>query len=197
MTAPETASFAEFAGLARVKRSYVTALKQAGRLVLTEDGKAVRVAESIALIEATRDPSKIGVVRRHAEARAAQAAAEEAVTPIVAPPVDPLPDDAATGDQRRRTKALADKEEALARIAIRDDRKAAGELLETRHVVDGVGDAGTVLRKSLERLPDALAPQLVALRDEGAIRVLLSEQIEHALHETSRQLAQLARQVTP
>ena len=85
MSQPEVASFAEFAALARFKRSYITALKASGRLVLTEDGKRVRVAESLQLIEATKDPGKVGVVARHAAARAAQVGEGTATPPIAAP----------------------------------------------------------------------------------------------------------------
>src|SRR5690606_16487416 len=71
MSRPETAGFREFAALAGFKPSYVTELRKVGRLVLTGDGKRVRVAESLALIEQTRDPAKAGVAARHAAARAA------------------------------------------------------------------------------------------------------------------------------
>src|SRR5690348_2338572 len=53
MVEKEIATFAEFAARLGCKRSYVTELRKAGRLVLTDDGK-VKVAESIARIEATR-----------------------------------------------------------------------------------------------------------------------------------------------
>lgn len=58
MTLQETLSQADFAKRIGVGRSRVTALKQAGRLVMTEDGKRVLVSASIARIEATADPSK-------------------------------------------------------------------------------------------------------------------------------------------
>ena len=69
MTHPETSTFGEFAKIARFKASYVTQLKNDNRLVLTDDGKRVRVAESLARIAATKDPSKAGVAARHAAAR--------------------------------------------------------------------------------------------------------------------------------
>ncbi|MGH8073724.1 MAG: hypothetical protein ACREO4_06580, partial [Lysobacter sp.] len=61
MTRPETCGFREFATLAGFKPSYITELKSAGRLVLTDDRKKVRVAESLALIDQTRDPARAGV----------------------------------------------------------------------------------------------------------------------------------------
>ena len=44
MTHPPTATFTEFAALHGCVKSHVTALRKAGRLVLTDDGKRVRVA---------------------------------------------------------------------------------------------------------------------------------------------------------
>src|SRR6185312_3772275 len=75
MTAADTASFAGFARLLGVKPQAVTALRHAGRLVLTADGKRVDVAASQQRLRDTADPSKAGVVARHAAERAAKAAA--------------------------------------------------------------------------------------------------------------------------
>src|SRR5690606_14955871 len=68
---PETMRFREFAAHLGRSPGYVTELKKTGRLALTPDGKRVIVAESLALIEATRDPARAGVARRHAAERAA------------------------------------------------------------------------------------------------------------------------------
>lgn len=62
-------SRAEFARLQGVGRARVSQLAKDGRLVLAENGKDVNVLASIALIESTRDPSKIETVERHAKAR--------------------------------------------------------------------------------------------------------------------------------
>ena len=79
MTHPATASLKEFARiLGGVKPGYVSQLKRDGRLVMAEDGKRVQVAESLQLIKDTRDPSKLGAVRRHAAARAAETSAPTA-----------------------------------------------------------------------------------------------------------------------
>jgi hypothetical protein len=62
-------SRAEFARLQGVGRARVSQLAKDGRLVLADNGKDVNVLASIALIDATRDPSKIETVERHAKAR--------------------------------------------------------------------------------------------------------------------------------
>jgi hypothetical protein len=70
---PGEVTRAQFARLRQMDLSYVCRLAKKGRLVLTPDGKRVRVAESIALLGQTEDPSKDGVRERFAEHRAAAA----------------------------------------------------------------------------------------------------------------------------
>jgi hypothetical protein len=82
----ETATFLEFASRFGWKQSYVTQLKKDGRLALTGDGKAIRVAESLALIETTRDPSRAGVAARHAQARTKAAADAQDAPPAAHEP---------------------------------------------------------------------------------------------------------------
>jgi hypothetical protein len=62
-------SRAEFARLQGVGRARISQLANEGRLVLAENGKDVNVLASIALIESTKDLSKIGTIERHAKAR--------------------------------------------------------------------------------------------------------------------------------
>lgn len=196
------AGTASFGGFARIlgerSPSYVTQLKGEGRLVLTEDGKRVRVQDSLALVRATADPSKSGVKARHAANRAI--IGSDGV-PVV--PVDPLAaaeadDDGEVRDSshaNRRAKALADKEEELALTARRVNLIAAGDLLTASEVEAALVDAGTSMRTSLENLPNTLAPELAAERDEGRVRVILSEAIEHVLEEIARQFSNLAKPV--
>ena len=175
--------------------SYVTQLKGEGRLVLSSDGKRVRVAESLALVRSTADPGKAGVVARHAAARGDEggtipaAADEGAGGELEAPSADPVEQSHA----RRRSKAMADKAETDALAAERDYRRSMGELMEAAEVEHAVRAAVASFRGSLENLPNTLAPELSAMTDEGRIRVLLSEAFEHALEELSRQFAALGR----
>lgn len=194
-----TATFAAFARLLGERSpSYVTQLKDAGRLVLTEDGKRVVVKASLQLIRSTADPAKAGVVARHAAARSRKGAGEGATPP--APDAADDGDQGPTGDPvadshaRRKAKALADKEEALARKALRDEQLELGQLLRADDVADAVRDAGVVLRTALENLPSRLAPELAAATDEGRVRVLLGDALEHALHEVSRKFGDIGRQ---
>ncbi len=196
MNLPETASFAEFAGIARVKRSYVTQLKADGRLVLTDDRKRVRVAESLARIEATRDPSKAAVAARHAADRAAADTSTAAPGTIAPPPQSGAVDDGSDGAPvstgyaywRERT------EQAKALAAERENSVAEGKLLYANETIGVVSAAVTTLRTRLEAMRDVLAPQVAAISDEGQVRALLAEAIEHTLEEAARQFSALAKE---
>lgn len=195
MPLPAVASFADFAALRGWRRSYVTALRKADRLVLTDDGKAVRVAESLARIKATEDPAKAGVAARHAAARSASNP-----TPEPAPEESPAGADAAAPDPidgpgidegfqywRRRS------EKAKALGAERDNAIAEGKLLDAGETTAAIAGAVTAIRVRLETMPDTLGPQLAAIDDEARARSLLAEAIEHALEELSRQFTGIAK----
>jgi len=197
----ETARFSEFADLIGRSPSFVTQLKQADRLVLTDDGKRVRVAESVARIGATEDPSKVGVKARHAAAReqgATQAAtygSDVATGAPVAqdsePPVDPVAVKASSGYQQAR----AVRERYAAMHAKLDYERAIGKLLDVDHVTAAAANAATTLRARIEALPDELSPQLVMLRAEKDIHSLLAGAFEHALEELARQFTELTKAI--
>lgn len=197
----DTMGLREFAAHLKVKPGYVTQLKEAGRLVLSEDGRRVRVAESIALIEATRDPAKVGVTARHAAARAQAATAVSLGQRAAATGADSADDETpaaftdpvADSHARRRAKALADKEEALARKQLRDEQIELKQLLRVDEVLGAIADAATTLRTSLETLPATLAPELAATSSEDRIRVLLGDAIEARLGELARKFGAIGR----
>lgn len=187
---PAELSFSDFAAFMQCKPGYVTQLRQTGRLVLTDDGKRVRVAESLQLIADSRDPAKAGVVARHAQARAAAAAATGGDTP--ADDGEDV-DDGEVGEggvsaARRRADALAVSAEAAARKALREEQIELGQLLQLDDVVAAVGGALATLRTTLQNLPSSLAPELAATTGEERARVLLGDAIEHALEECARKL---------
>ncbi len=185
---PATATFREFADLIKRKPSYVTQLRQADRLVLTDDGKRVRVAESIARIEATRDPSKIGTVARHAQARG------DDVPPAAG--IDADGDDEPSAQDARDPKFQASRamrENYLALAAKRDYEREIGLLMVAADVESAIASAGTQLRRTLEQLPDNLAPRLAAETDEARIRSIMAEEIHHALQELAREFATIAK----
>ncbi len=190
--APATMGLREFATSRGWKASYVTELKTAGRLVLTPDGRRVLVAESLRLLADTSDPAKAGVVARHAAARGANAApspscapepgagddgADDAPAPLS--PTDPL--------AKRRALAQAEREEAMARKALRDEQVELGELLRADDVRAAAADAVMVFRNALQNLPSTLP--LVEERD----RPVVADGIEHVLGELERKFSAIGR----
>lgn len=183
---PAKLSFREFARKLQCKPGYVSQLKAAGRLVLTADGRAVKVDESLALIAATRDPAKVGVQARHAATRAASAssAPETGGEDDAADTPAPRADDP---HSLRRAKAMADKEEALARKALRDEQVELGELLRREDVESAAADAAMTLRTALQNLPTSLA--LVDERD----RTVVADGIEHLLEDMERKFRAIGK----
>ena len=181
---PETLTFTEFARLQGVRPSYVTKLKDHGRLVLTEDGKRVRVAESLARIEQTAG-GRIDVAARHAATRAA--GADNAL------PVGPAVEDghknasSAQSDVRgvadvRLVDAKLRKESAQ---ADQEEMKAAqmrGELIPREDVDAAMKFIGGAVRAALEVFPDQTAPLLAPLSDLAETHEALTQACRDALH---------------
>ncbi len=198
MTAPGTVvTGKQLASVLGFKPSYIVELKKQGRVVVAPGGKGYLHAESVALFEETRDPSRAGVVARHAATRAAAAA------PTPAPPdagdQDP-PDDSKdsfevlpTGDAKRRAKALADRAEWDAKVAERDYLISVGKLLDASEVDRALAAAGTTLRTALERMVDVMAPQVAAQADEVKCRTLLWDEVAHSLEAIARAFRDIAQ----
>lgn len=193
---PAVLGFSNFARHLGVKPGYITQLRKDDRLVLTDDGKRVRVAESIARIETTRDPSKTAVTEHHAAERARKRA------PATLPASEPADstDPASTPAEKVGTTyqaARAVKERYLAMAAKRDYELSMQELLRTAEVRAAITGAVTTLRTSLESLPDSIAPVLAAEADEHRVRVLLAEEIEVLLSNLAAAFDRIAAEDGP
>ncbi len=192
---PETLSVPEFSEYIGCKRTYAYQLKKEGRLVLTDDGKRVRVAESIARIAETRDPSKSGVAIRHANARGAQAMTGHAATTgddqEAATESNEEQDARQGGRSYDFQTAKAKREHWAAEREHAAWRKEAGELMEKPEVVASFADAGATLRGRLESWTATLPPQLVG-RDENAIRATLADQVERLLLDLADKFNRMA-----
>ena len=185
---PNHATLREFCDAQGWRPSYGHQLKREGRLALHTDGKTVLVAESVARIEATRDPSKQGVVERHAATRAARATAAD-----VAKAPDPPSPQASTEEDVGKTyhASKAVKEKYLALAARRDYEESIKLLTCTHDAYFHIENAMTICRATLERLPSSLAPQMAALNDEKEINKILTNHIEHILSIMSNELKKL------
>lgn len=190
--APALMSFAEFARHAGFKPSYVTQLKREGRLVLSDDGKAVKAAESLARIQETRDPSKAAVAARHAAARASAAQTVADGPPPSAPP--PPDDDLDAGLQVRHNyqAARAKREHLAAETAELEYRKQCGELIEVSALQPVLAGAAATLCASLERIEHDIVPVLIGL-DEEAMRLQVREYIDQIRADLAEGFAKMGR----
>lgn len=205
MPADRLVKFTAMAAHLGVSRSYLTELRQAGRLVLSDDGRRCWLQASAERIKATSDPSQDVTRARHAEARASTSApVKESLTADTAPEAAPSAtaptagagDEGADADEPssglRYQDARARKEHYLALQAQRDYERSMGMLVSAEDVRHAVANAATTLRVRLETLPSSLAAQLAAEQDEGRVRALLADQIEVLLGELSREFGGIA-----
>lgn len=196
-------SQAEFARQIGVAKSWVTALKTAGRLVLAADGK-VDAAASIARIAATGDPNRDDVARRHAAARARHEsgpAHPQASPTDQAPskaPSDQAPPAAAldTPDEVGNTyqAARAVKEKYAAMTARLEYQRAAGKVIDRDAVAAAIEDIVIALRQGLEQQPYRLAPELVG-QDLDSIRSTLKREITAVLAAMSKDFHSRLQQI--
>lgn len=175
MTVPE---FSRHLGYGR---TYGYQLRNEGRLVLAEDGR-VKVAESIARIEATRDPARQGVAARHAAARDRDDAADldgDAERRITARNNSPY----SYSDSKAKREHYAAAREHAAYL------REAGELMDRGRVLAAFANAGAMLRSRLEGLSAMVAPMLIG-RDEASIHAVLADQMEQVLRDISKAFEQ-------
>lgn len=184
----QTMGIGEFAAHINRRQSYVSELKKAGRLVLTSDGRRVVVAESIARIAATREPSHQGVADRHAAARG-----EPSFETGQKSDLDGEADRELAGNADYQTaKAYKARYDAMA--AKRDYLKAAGELVPLAEHNAAMGSVGSATRHALESLCNTLPP-ILAGRPEADIRSALRSEVEAVLGSLSAQAGEWARKI--
>lgn len=176
-----TASLSEFAALLGVSPSYVTRLKQEGKLVL--NGKRVMVAESKKLMEQTKSGQRPDVAARHSEQRATPPPGPMDATPPAEEPA--APDDATPTVGSRAYWERVDREE-IARMRQMERRKLEGELVDRADVDFVLNDYGATLRGLLERLADRLSPQVYPLKTLEETHAAISE----AADDLQRELAE-------
>lgn len=196
MTDDEAITLKQFAGVLGVEPSYVTKLKQAGRLVLDARGR-VLVSASKKLIAETAGRSD--GARNHWSSKRSQKAAAAASSGA---PVD-LPEDSDTSasseetaasdssaEPRTNSQTYWNRREAAARAQLREMEleERMGKLVDVEVVKGAAANIGTMLRSALETLPDQLAPALVGMNDEGQIHAVLIEHMEAVLRDISAKL---------
>jgi hypothetical protein len=145
--------FALFIGRAP---SYVTKLLNEGKVVMTQDGRRVKVAESLRLIEQGRAHASWSTKPPIPQAPAGQEAP---------PATEPPP---ASGDaQLRQSRAEAEARKAAAQ-ADQEEMKASqmrGDLIPREEVEAALGFVGGAIRGALDLLPDQTAPIVAPITD--------------------------------
>jgi hypothetical protein len=179
MTQTEYAAYKGFGG-----KSYVTKLKQQGRIVMTPDNR-VDVAASDALFAQTADPNRVDVKERHAAARRAKAAPDSDLSD------EPVFFDAEEQADRR----MKMKYEALTKKV--DYEKLIRTLREAQEVESIAYSSITELRVRMEQIADTMAPELAAVQDENTVRAMLRAEIRHALEATARRFEALYAAAKP
>lgn len=162
-------AFARHIGVAK---SYITQLKQEGRLVFAEDGK-VDVAASLIRIKETGDPNRDDVAARHAQARGAD-------LPVVEVKTD-KPKKEKTIAEVSFSEARAKEQHFKSLQAELEYQKAIGEVVMAADMKAAVGDVVTTFRQALENIPHSAAPLFVG-KDLDFIRATLKQEIVAALH---------------
>jgi len=168
-----TATQSEFAAILGKDKSYVTRLKQAGRLVLTAEG-LVDVQKSRALIDMTADPSR-------ADAVAARQKDQTQQRQSANPGGDTI------GTNYQTAKAVNEKYKALTAKA--EYEQLIGKLVDAEEARLFATDLAATFRGQMETLWDRLAPEVVALNDIEAIRAVMVEHGEHILNEIADKVA--------
>lgn len=173
----------EFAEMHGWSQSYVTALGNSGRLVLSKSGD-VMVAESKSLIEETAG-SREDVKDRHAAARGSNSDSGDE-----------------TASKVRRIRLASEARRAVA-VAEQEEMKTAqmrGDLIAREDVDGAMKFTGATVRGLLDVLPDQLAPVLAPVTSLDEIHAILVdhcrnvlEQLGQAIHAQKDQLARGAK----
>lgn len=177
----QTLNQTEFAKHIGVAKSYITQLKQEGRLVFAENGK-VDVEASLLRIKETGDPNRDDVAARHAQNRGAGA--------HVAPTFENnAPVGTSTPTQQEKTglslqAARAVKENYQARMAKLDYEKAIGAVINADEAKMWAADIGATFSTGLESLSGRLSSEL-AMKESVFIRAHLTAAFKDLLNNVS------------
>lgn len=171
----------QFANIIGRSRSWVTQLKQAGRLVINEKG-LVDVEASKLRIEQTEEPNRDDVKARHEEGRVDTKPAEP-----------PKPKVKKISDSLGFQNARAREQEMKAKMAELDYAERLGKLVSKDDMKIAVADMVTTFRSNLENMPHRIAADLVG-KDIADIRLQLKQAIHHELTTLERGLTEKLNQ---
>lgn len=180
----------DFAHIIGCQPSYVTRLRNDGRLVMATDGKRINVRESLARIEATRSPDKDQVAQRWEQYRDEEAQRQGH---------DGEPSAAADDGEEPRAdhdyqKARAAKEHYQALTAKAEYEKTIGALCSVEHLKRGGADIGAAIRSAYENVSEQLASKVAGTPDTEQCLAFIDEAMTDVLQDISEQLKRLVRE---
>lgn len=181
---PATMKKGDFAKYLGIAPSYVTALVNAGRVVTDGEGRGalIRVAESVALIEATQ-AGRFDVARRHAAARRRGAFDVQGEATPRSTPENAAKGDSESRDPERLVDAKTRKESAQADQEEMKAAQMAGNLIAREDVDAAMKFLGASVRAAMDVFPDQTAPVLCAVTDLNETHALLTEACRNVLHD--------------
>lgn len=176
MTDENAVSMAEFSRMIGCAKSYVTALKKAGRLALDDEGR-VLVEETHELIWQTSDPNRTDVADRWAQERG---------QPLSVKKSEPI---SLTERDSKAQKLFYEASQAKLNY-----ERAIGKMVERTEVEAAVEDVTSIIRQALEQMPHRTAPELVG-KTLDQIRATLKQDIHAALSEMEREFSKRLVQI--
>lgn len=186
---PTFGTRAEFAARINRNKSTITRLAQADRLVFSPDG-LIDFEASLDKIAATADPSKLGVVKRHARERGDQAIERELFAPVKptgATPAPPPEAPAGPNDEEssyaRFNEARALKEAELATLAKYKREEQEGQLIRRDVVKRDIETLAAIVSKGITSIPARIMPLINAEADAGKREQILESQLRAVLAE--------------
>ena len=156
--------------------SYVTKLKDQGRLVLCPEGKKVDVKATLAKLTNTSDPGKESVRLHHASERGAKMVRSDA----------PDERDGSGSADPKYWDNKTRREGALAALAELELANKAGALVERTRVEAVAYAAGRMLRDAMLNIPTQIAPILAAMTDPWEVERTLREAMRQVMSDMDK-----------
>jgi hypothetical protein len=177
-------SKSQFAASQGWSASYITKLKDQGRLVFNDDGKLIDVPATLAILKRTQDPGKESVRQHHADERSEKHVGSH--VKFNAPPGDDQAADKSAVNNPKYWDAKARREDMLADLAQLELGEKRGVLVDRKRVEAMSFAAGRMLRDAVLGLPTQLAPQLANMTDAFQIEIRLRDALRQVFADMAK-----------
>jgi len=164
--------------------SYITKLKQQGRLVLDAKQKQIDAGATLALLANTADPAKAQLRKHHEGTRV-----QKHVDKHIAHDADLGGDPAGAASDPKYWDSKTRRETALAQLAEIELSKKRGELCDRASVEATAFATARIFRDTLLGLPVQLAPVFASMTDAFNIEVKLRDALRQACSDFAKMKA--------